>query len=101
MSQAEIKRFISDVSSNETLREAVVSASEGIESLVAIAQGHGYDINIDEARDYIMANQEGELNDDQLDAVAGGKSHPAVITHESVATSVVTFTHSVTATSVH
>lgn len=74
MSQAEIERFVNDLASNESLRETVVNASEGVESLVAIAQDHGYDINVDEARDYIQANTQGELSDDQLDAVAGGKT---------------------------
>ncbi|MRH79011.1 Nif11-like leader peptide family natural product precursor [Spiribacter sp. C176] len=91
MSQAEIERFVNDLASNESLRETVVNASEGVESLVAIAQDHGYDINIDEARDYIQANTQGELSDDQLDAVAGGKTAVAtnVVQSAEVATSAV------------
>lgn len=84
MSQAEIERFVNDLASNESLRETVVNASEGVESLVAIAQDHGYDINIDEARDYIQANTQGELSDDQLDAVAGGKTSVFTSVFEAV-----------------
>ena len=94
MSQAEIERFVSDLSSNETLREAVVSASEGVESLVAIAQGQGYDINIDEANEYLAASQNVQLNDDQLDTVAGGKTSAVVLvagggSHEDPSSAVV------------
>ncbi|MBS3785753.1 MAG: Nif11-like leader peptide family RiPP precursor [Gammaproteobacteria bacterium] len=92
MSQAEIDRFVNDLASNESLRETVVNNSEGVESLVAIAQDQGYDINIDEARDYIQANTQGELSDDQLDAVAGGKT--------SVFTNVVEAVQAVTSASV-
>lgn len=84
MSQAEIERFVNDLASNESLRETVVNASEGVESLVAIAQDHGYDINIDEARDYIQANTQGDLSDDQLDAVAGGKTSVFINVVEAV-----------------
>ncbi|MRH79010.1 Nif11-like leader peptide family natural product precursor [Spiribacter sp. C176] len=73
MSAAEIERFVSDLASNELLREKAVNASEGVESLVAIAQEHGYDITVDEAQQYVQANAQGELSDDQLDTVAGGK----------------------------
>lgn len=74
MSAAEIERFVSDLASDELLREKAVNASEGVASLVAIAQEHGYDIGVDEARAYIQANTQGELSDDQLDTVAGGKT---------------------------
>ena len=87
MSQAEIERFVNDLASNESLRESVVNNSEGVDSLVAIAQDKGYDINIDEARDYIQANAKGELNDEQLDSVAGGKG-PAITNVVGVAEAV-------------
>lgn len=72
MSAAEIERFVSDLASDELLREKAVNASEGVASLVAIAQEHGYDISVDEARAYIQANTQGELSDDQLDKISGG-----------------------------
>ena len=92
MSQAEINRFVNDLASNEDLREMVVNNSEGVESLVAIAQDQGYDISVDEATDYIQANTQGELSDEQLDAVAGGKT--------SVFTNVVEAVQAVTSASV-
>lgn len=72
MSAAEIERFVSDLASDELLREKAVNASEGVASLVAIAQEHGYDITVDEARAYIQANTQSELSDDQLDKISGG-----------------------------
>lgn len=79
MSAAEIERFVSDLASDELLREKAVNASEGVASLVAIAQEHGYDITVDEAHQYVQANAQGELSDAQLDTVAGGKGGADVL----------------------
>lgn len=73
MSQSEVERFISDLKSNDTLRDELSLNASGIGSVVTFAKDKGYDITADEARGYIQAQSGRELNDAELDAVAGGK----------------------------
>jgi len=78
MSQADVDRFVADLKSNEDLRNEVTGAASGIGSVVEIAKSHGYDISVDEARDYIRSRASSDLSDEQLDAIAGGKGHHSV-----------------------
>lgn len=74
MSQADIVRFIADLKSNDELRNEVTGTASGLESVVGVAREHGYDITVDEARDYVRSQASSELSDEQLDQIAGGKS---------------------------
>lgn len=75
MSQADLERFVSDLKTNETLRAELAGNASGIGSVVEFAEGKGYDISAEEARNYIQSQSSTDLNDDQLDAIAGGKGH--------------------------
>lgn len=62
---------------NGILQEAEkVGAEETQNQLLSFAKEEGYDITIDEMQRYFegLAKQEGELSDQELDMVAGGKS---------------------------
>lgn len=74
MSQSEVDRFVADLKDDAALREELTGSAAGVASVVAFAQGKGYDISADEARDYIQAQSQRNLSDAELDAVAGGKS---------------------------
>jgi len=90
MSQSDIQRFVSDLKGNQALLDEVKSGGVGLAAVVELAQARGYDITVDEAKAYIRDQAGQELSDDQLDAVAGGKSHhhhhhKSVSTYQSVA----------------
>jgi len=75
MSNAEIERFIGDLKGNSALLDEVKAGIAGLSSVVDKAKAKGYDITMDDAKTYIAAQAGQELNDEQLDAVAGGKGH--------------------------
>ena len=84
MSQADVERFVADLKSNDELRDEVTGAAGGIGSIVEVAKDKGYDITVEEARDYIRSQASSELSDEQLDQVAGGKGgadHGKVAVH--------------------
>ena len=83
MSQADLERFVSDLKTDDALRAELAGTASGIGSVVEFAEGKGYDISADEARNYIQSQSGTDLSDDQLDAIAGGKGH-----HHSSTTSV-------------
>jgi len=99
MSKSEIDRFVNDLKNDPTLQGAASSGTVGLHSLVEVAKSKGYDITMDEAKAYVSEQADKELSDDELDAVAGGKSHHhhhhhSVVTHTveavNTATSVAT-----------
>jgi predicted ribosomally synthesized peptide with nif11-like leader len=73
MSQSEVERFVADLKSDASLREDLQGSAAGVASVVEFAQSRGYDIGVDEARQYIQAQTGSELSDAELDHVAGGK----------------------------
>lgn len=79
MSSAEVERFVADLTSNDGLRSELSGHASGVGSVVAFAKEKGYDIDVDEAAAYIHAQAGRELNDAELDAVAGGKGAPHVV----------------------
>ena len=83
MSKADLERFGSDLKTDDALRAELAGNASGIGSVVEFAEGKGYDISADEARNYIQSQSGTDLSDDQLDAIAGGKGH-----HHSSTTSV-------------
>ena len=74
MSQADIQRFVSDLKDNQALLDEVKSGALGLAAVVDMARAKGYDITVDEAKAYIREQANQDLSDEQLDAVAGGKS---------------------------
>ena len=72
MSQADIERLTRDLQSNEQLRNEIKSGASGIASIVEIAKRHGYDVTVDEVKAYMRGQSTKDLNDDQLEALAGG-----------------------------
>jgi predicted ribosomally synthesized peptide with nif11-like leader len=53
----------------------VKDSAGGLDSVVQLAKDHGYDISVDEAKDYIQSQSRQELSDEQMEALAGGKGH--------------------------
>ncbi|XWN30184.1 MAG: Nif11-like leader peptide family RiPP precursor [Devosia sp.] len=72
MSTSEVKRFVDDLSANKKLLDEAQGKSTGIESLVSLAKERGYDFTVDEVKEYIRAESQHELSDEDLDAIAGG-----------------------------
>lgn len=74
MSKADIERFVADLNSDAALLEEVKAAAGSLSKVVDVAKAKGYDITVDEAKAYIEEQAKQELSDEQLDAVAGGKT---------------------------
>lgn len=90
MSQAEVERFVADLKADEEMRGELKNHAAGIASVVSFASDKGYDLSPDEVRDYIQSQLGRELDDAELEAVAGGKGHhhhhtTSVAAYQSVA----------------
>lgn len=83
MSVAEAERFVEDLSNNAELLAETKGEAAGLASVVEFAQAKGYDFNIDEAKAFINSKSPQELTDQQLDAIAGGKSSKDSSVHTS------------------
>ena len=81
MSSAEVERFVADLKTNEGLRSELSGHASGVGSVVSFAKDKGYDIDVDEAAAYIHGESGRELNDAELDAVAGGKGSVSTSTN--------------------
>jgi len=95
MSATDIERFVADLKGNASLLDEAKGVSGGLAAMVTFADSKGYGITVDEAKAYISDKANAELSDDQLDAVAGGKTH-----HSSVSTSTTIATSTVVAANV-
>ena len=73
MSQAEVKRFISDLKSKPQLLAAVKGKAAGLSAVVAFATSAGYAITAEDAREYMRGLTLQSLSDSHLDQLAGGK----------------------------
>ena len=74
---------------SEIMRDAEKAGAEATkEKLIAFAKEAGFDVNMDEVREFFKAlseQNEGTLSDAELDAVAGGKSpHGSMVLAASV-----------------
>lgn len=78
MSKAQLERFISVVSNDPTVLEQASKGEEDLQkcarNVVQYAKAQGYDFTEDEAREW-LAERAGELEDSQLDTVAGGAAY--------------------------
>ena len=72
MSRPELERLIEDVKADKGLQEKIKSIHPSNESIVEWANEHGYDISLDELDAYIR-EQKGELTDEELKKVVGGR----------------------------
>jgi predicted ribosomally synthesized peptide with nif11-like leader len=77
MSKAEIDRFSNDLTTNASLEAEVKAKGTQVPLLLEVAKKHGYDITINDVRNYI-SSQSSELTDEQIEAVVGG-SRPVVL----------------------
>jgi hypothetical protein len=75
MSRADVDRLVVDLRANRPLAEEIAKGAGGLRSVVDIANRRGYQITIDEARQY-MREKASNLTDAELDALAGGKGSP-------------------------
>jgi len=50
-----------------------------LSAFVAFAAKEGFSLTTDEVKDYLAAKSKGELNDEQLEAVAGGQSSCGIV----------------------
>ena len=80
MSHAEVHRFANDLRSNESLQEEIgKNTTDSLAAVVGIAQHRGYDLTLDEAKDFIQAKARAAgkpLSDKDLDHVTGGVTTP-------------------------
>ncbi len=72
MSMPEVERLIADVKADKDLQDKVRAVHPSNERVVEWANAHGYDITLDELDAYIR-EQKGELTDEELNRVVGGK----------------------------
>jgi len=72
MSAADAQRFIDDVAKDKALAEEVKPHAAGLAALAAGAKAHGYDFTVDELKQAMRSKAKQNLNDAQLDAIAGG-----------------------------
>ena len=80
MSISEAKRFIDEVAKDKGLADRVKAHASGLAALTAGAKTHGYDFTVDELKQAMRDKAKQNLNDAQLDAIAGGSSPPPVVT---------------------
>ncbi len=74
MSKAEIERFVSDMKTNNKLREDLKAAQIDEAGIVGFAASKGYDITAAEVKSHLSAKLP-HLSDEELDQVAGGHHH--------------------------
>ena len=86
MSASEAKRFIDDVAKDKQLAERVKPHAAGLAALVAGAKALGYNFTVDELKQAMRGKAKQNLNDAQLDAIAGGAGGgPAAVSQSNVA----------------
>ena len=73
MSTESISQFFSVVSSDSALKEKLAAITDSV-NFVKIAQASGYNFSLEDLQAYIAQHNNGELSEDELEAVAGGKA---------------------------
>lgn len=74
MSHAEAERFVADLKNDAGMVEELKGQPASLDSVASFAKGKGYDISNDDAIAYLKVTKGDELSDEDLDAIAGGKS---------------------------
>ncbi len=77
MSRTDTERFVADVKGSPELRKAL-DGKVGIPAMVEVATAHGYEITEADAREYLAANTNVELSDEQLEDAAGGNPNTVI-----------------------
>jgi predicted ribosomally synthesized peptide with nif11-like leader len=72
MSVSEIERFFKDIDTSRELEELMNSAEGSVDKLAELVKAKGYDFSAEEAKAHFSAPQSDELEDWELDSVAGG-----------------------------
>lgn len=75
MSLKDAERFANDLKAKPQMLQELkkTAAGMGLAGVCQFAKEKGYNVTIDEAKSYIRSKAKGELNDQQLDRIAGGK----------------------------
>lgn len=83
MSRSELERLVADVKIDKDIQNQMKSVHPSNKNVVEWANAHGYDITLDELGEYIR-EKKGELTDEQLEKVVGGKglSYDWTVTNE-------------------
>lgn len=89
MSKADVERFVNDLKSDPALLAQVKENAAGVGAVVEVARSRGYDITVDEARNYIRDQAGTQLSDSDLDAIAGGKGHHSSSSYTATISNVV------------
>jgi predicted ribosomally synthesized peptide with nif11-like leader len=88
MSQSDAERFVDDVAKDKQLAERVKPHAAGLAALAAGAKTLGYNFTVDELKQAMRGKAKQNLNDAQLDAIAGGAgggSQPQTVSQSNVA----------------
>jgi len=73
MSASDIDRFTGDLKTDPDLLDEVKQHAGTLAKVVSFAEEKGYHFSLEEAKEYLESKAGSELDDAQLDAVAGGK----------------------------
>ena len=88
MSASEVVRFVEDMKTHAELAEIVTEGAGSLPKIVELAAAKGYTFTVEEANEFLAGAQGAELQDAQLDAVAGGKGKPPATSTKAVQTTV-------------
>jgi predicted ribosomally synthesized peptide with nif11-like leader len=73
MSTSDLERFVGDIKNKPGLQSDLKSKGGGPASVVDVARAHGYDVSMEDIRQYAVAHGH-ELTDEELEQVTGGVS---------------------------
>lgn len=73
MAYEQIEQFLAALQKDPQLIEKFQSGISGLDSVVEFAREMGFEISLDDAREFIREQANVELSDEQLEAIAGGK----------------------------
>ena len=75
MSTESVREFFLAVSADSGLKQKLTAATDSV-NFVQIAQESGYSFSLEDLQTYIAQHNNGELSEDELEAVAGGGHYP-------------------------
>jgi predicted ribosomally synthesized peptide with nif11-like leader len=75
MSTESVRQFLSAASSDSVLKQKLAAVTDSV-NFVQIAQASGYSFSLEDLQTYITQHNNGELAEDELQAVAGGGDCP-------------------------
>ena len=72
MSTERVSQFLLAVSADSVLKQKLAAVTDSV-NFVKIAEDSGYSFTLEDLQTYIAEHNNGELSEDELEAVAGGK----------------------------